>query len=413
MTTNENTGLNNLFNRMLTVGGIACIVGLIALVVLGFLNGFADVWRGYLTAYIFWWGLAMGCLAVLMIHHLSGGRWGFIMRRPLEAGAMVLVVMALAFVPIIVAVMTGNASLYEWLDAKKIAEDPLITYKVTTTGYLLPLNWTIRAVVVFALWIGLAYLLYSTSRAQDTAPDGNFTLANRMRTISGIGIPVYIVTMTMVGVDWYMSIDPHWFSAIYGVLFIVGQGLTTFACIIILLSMLTNHYPFSKVVDKNRLDEYGKLMLAFVVLWAYVNYGQYVIIWSGNIPEFTPWFVRRFAPGWQAITVILVLFHFALPFALLLSRLLKRNLRMLAAVAGLILLMRMLENFWIVAPEYTGIEFYGSSIVGMLVTYLAAFAFLGGLWCMGFAWFVRQQPVLPENDLRNDPRAMKGQVAHA
>ncbi|NJL34381.1 MAG: hypothetical protein HC893_11570, partial [Chloroflexaceae bacterium] len=112
MTTNENTGLNNLFNRMLTVGGIACIVGLIALVVLGFLNGFADVWRGYLTAYIFWWGLAMGCLAVLMIHHLSGGRWGFIMRRPLEAGAMVLVVMALAFVPIIVAVMTGNASLY-------------------------------------------------------------------------------------------------------------------------------------------------------------------------------------------------------------------------------------------------------------------------------------------------------------
>ncbi len=397
-----------LFSRVQTYGLIAAGLGLVLVLVSGFLFGFTEVWRGYLMAFVFWFGLAMGCLAVLMIYHLAGGRWGFIVRRFMESGAMVLVAMLVMFLPILFTVLTSNPAIYPWLDPAKIASDPIIAAK---GNYLNPPAWATRALIAFAVFIAIAGTLYRSSISQDSAPDGDFSLASRMRQVSGLGVLFYVVLMTMIAVDWSMSIEPHWFSAIYGVLFMVGQGLSIFAFIIVMISVIGQYQPFATIINKDRLDEYGKLMLAFVCLWAYVNYGQYIIIWSGNIQEFTPWYVNRLGEGWITLSVFLMLFHFAVPFALLLSRLLKRNLRLLSAVAAAILVMRLIEIFWLIAPDF--VVSFGSNTGTLGLSYLAAHVLLGGVWFMAFGWMLQRQPVLPTNDLRNDPRAMKGQVAHA
>jgi hypothetical protein len=397
-----------LFAKVQTYGMIAAGLGLVLLLVTGFLTSWTEVWRGYLIAYFFWFGLSMGSLGIVFLYHLAGGRWGFIVRRPMEAGAVALVAMLVMFLPIVGLVLTSNPAVYVWLDPAKIASDPIIAAK---GWYLNPGAWSSRALLALIVFIGFAFALRQSSLQQDSAPDGDFSLASRMRQLSGLGVLFYVVLMTMIAVDWAMSIEPHWFSAIYGVLFIVGQGLSIFAFIIVMVSVLVRFQPFAAIINKDRLDEYGKLMLAFVVLWAYVNYGQYIIIWSGNIHEFTPWYLNRLGEGWIVLSVFLMLFHFAVPFALLLSRLLKRNLRLLTLVAGWILFARLLEIFWLIAPDF--VNSFGSPLIALIMTYIAAHILLGGVWFMAFGWVLQRQPVLPVNDLRNDPRAMKGQVAHA
>lgn len=388
-------------SRLQLAGGAMFVIGVVACVLLLGTSGIKSFFQVYLMAYLFWFGLGMGSLALLMIHHLTGGRWGFIVRRLLEGGAMTLPLMALLFVPILL----GMGDLYKWVDPAYVAGDPILEHKEV---YLNPPAYTIRTIIYFIIWVGGAVLLYKWSGDQDKAPDGDFKPAMRMRYLSGAGMVLYVITMTMASVDWAMSIEPHFFSTMYGVLFMVGQGLSTFAFLLLVLVFMRSTQPLSEVVVPARVHDVGKLMLAFTILWTYINYGQFVIIWSGNLPEFTPWYIHRSESGWLVVSVVMLLFQFAVPFFVLLSRPLKRALSGVSIVAALVFVMQMVYIFWLIAPDFYTSGFDAST----LLPYIGALLVVGGLWLAVFAQVLKQRPLLPLNDMRNDPRARKGH-AHA
>jgi hypothetical protein len=378
----------------------AAVVGVILCFVMAIWVGVEQFFQSYLMAYIFWFGLTLGSLALLMIHHLAGFRWSFVIRRPLEAGAMLIPLVVVLFIPIVIGM--GDIY-YRWLDPEYFAGDALILGK---QGYLNVGAFLLRTIIYFGIWFALAWLFYQWSGQQDKAPDGNFSDAKRMRLLAAGGMVLYVVTMTMASVDWAMSIEPHFYSAIYGVIYMVGQGLSTLAFMLLLVYFLSQKKPMSDAVGTLEIHSLSKMMLAFVVLWTYVSYGQYIIIWSGNIPEFTPWYIHRTEEGWSLLALALILFYFAVPFFLLLSRRLKQNLSLVWGVAVLILVMRMVEIFWLIAPD-----FYTSGLT-FDPMYIGAHLLLGGIWLTSFVWMLKRRPLLPTNELRKDPRVQEGH-AHA
>jgi hypothetical protein len=389
-------------NRLQLGALVAAGLGVVLCVLLALLveNGTKQFFQSYLMAYIFWFGLGLGSLALVMIHHLSAGKWGFTVRRLLEAGGMTLPLMALLFIPIILGM---NDIYFRWLDPEYFAGDPLILHKA---DYLSQQWFIIRAIIYFVIWTLLAVTLFKFSTDQDKAPDGDFKANWRLRAVSGVGLVLYVITMTLASVDWGMSIEPHFFSTMYGVLYMVGQGLSTFAFLIIVLTLIGKDPPLDQVVSPNRIHSIGKLLLAFTVLWTYVSYGQFVIIWSGNLPEFTPWYISRSENGWNIVAISLILLQFAVPFFLLLSRPLKRRLSVLWLVALLVIIMRMVDIFWWIAPDFSDTGLYFNPL------YIANHIALGGIWLAAFAWILKRRPLLPLNDMRNDPRVQKGH-AHA
>jgi hypothetical protein len=390
--------INGLQIGALVAAGLGIV--LCVLLVLLLENGVEQFYQSYLMAYIFWFGLGLGSMALVMIHHLSAGKWGFTVRRLLEAGGMTLPLMALLFVPIVLGM---NEIYFRWLDPEYYAGDPLILHK----GDYLSQQWfIIRAIIYFVIWTLLAVMLFKFSADQDKAPDGEFKANWRLRAVSGVGLVLYVITMTLASVDWGMSIEPHFFSTMYGVLYMVGQGLSTFAFLIIILTLIGKDPPLDQVVGPNRIHSIGKLLLAFTVLWTYVSYGQFVIIWSGNLPEFTPWYIARSENGWNIVAISLILLQFAVPFFLLLSRPLKRRLSVLWLVAVLIVIMRMVDIFWWIAPDFSDTGLYFNPL------YITNHIALGGIWLAAFAWILKRRPLLPLNDMRNDPRVQKGH-AHA
>jgi hypothetical protein len=378
----------------------AAVVGVILCFVLAIWAGVEQFFQSYLMAYIFWFGLTLGSLALLMIHHLAGFRWSFVIRRPLEAAAMLLPLLVVLFIPIVIGM---EDIYYRWLDPEYFAGDALILGK---QGYLNVGAFLLRTVIYFGIWFALAWLFYQWSGQQDKAPDGDFGDAKRMRLLAGGGMVLYVVTMTMASVDWAMSIEPHFYSAIYGVIYMVGQGLSTLAFMLLLVYFLSQKKPMSDAVGTLEIHSLSKMMLAFVVLWTYVSYGQYIIIWSGNIPEFTPWYINRTEEGWSLLAMALILFYFAVPFFLLLSRRLKQNLSLVWGVAILILVMRSVEIFWLIAPD-----FYTSGFT-FDPMYIGVHLLLGGIWLTSFVWMLKRRPLLPSNELRKDPRVQGGH-AHA
>lgn len=349
----------------------------------------------YLVGYVFWINMALGMLFLLMIQHLTGGAWGVVTRRVLEAGARTLPALAVLFVPVIL----GMHSLYEWTHADAVAADKILQHKapyLNTTGFLT------RAAVYFVVWGGVGLLLAAWSRSQDQTGRPEFT--QRMRTLSGPGVVMYGLTVTFMSTDWFMSLEPHWFSTMYPVLFVVGQGLAAFTMTIIMVVWLSGRAPLAGVVTEKHLHDLGKLMLAFVMLWAYTNFSQFLITWSGNLREEVPWYLKRTQEGWLAVALILVIFHFALPFALLLSRKVKQNARLLAGIAGVVLVMRVLDLFWFLRPAVPhggGDEHHGLSLMTALSTVwidVSALAAIGGIWMFLFLRGLSRRPLLPVND---------------
>ena len=372
--------LDRLERTGLGLGGVF-LVALAA----GLLTDRGQFFRSYLYGYLFWVLVGVGSLGLAMLSHLTGGLWGLVPRRLHEAAARTLPAMGLAFVPVVL----GASSIYSWANPDVVAADALLQEK---SVYLNVRFFTLRAVLYFVVWGLLAYRLSSWSRQQDQGADEG--RAARMRGLSALGLVLLFLTTTFAAVDWGMSLAPHWFSTIYGVLFIVGAALSALSFTIVLLARLAAEAPFKAALQPVTVHDLGKLLLAFTMLWGYVNFSQFLIVWSGNISEETPFYLNRMHGGWNVVAMVLIVFHFGLPFALLLSRSLKRNARALAAVAALMLLMQLVDLFWLVAPDLAS---HGHGHVPLRVHWMdvAAVLGLGGLFVWLFTRQLRGASLLP------------------
>ena len=363
--------------RSLIVGVIAAIVCVA--------GGFFDpeqFYRSYIWCYMFFIGVPLGCTALLMLQYLTGGAWGMIIRRPCEAASRTIPLLLVLFVPIVL----GMSHLYQWSHPEIVAHDAVLQHKQV---YLNVPFFLIRAGLYFVGWMLVAHLLYKWSGDQDR---GDARASGRLAAISGPGLIFYGFSVTFMAVDWILSINPHWFSTIFGLLFIAGEALSALAFLICVLVILSSRRPMDEVLTHRHMHDVGKLMLAFVMVWAYFSFSQLLVIWSGNLPEEIPWYLNRFGGGWQYIGVALVLFHFALPFALLLSRDLKRNFNLLRNVAVGILIIRFVDLYWMVAPDFHKMHFTVS-----WMDVVMPFA-LGGIWLAAFLWQLQQRPLMPVGD---------------
>jgi hypothetical protein len=370
--------LAGLQRRLFVAGGVGAAVSLVGLLV-----DLRQFLQSYLMAYMLCLGVTLGCLALGMIHQLSGGAWGVVIRRPIGAATRVLPVMTLMFLPIAL----GMTRLYVWTNADLVAHDEVLQHKHL---YLNIPFFLIRAAIYFLVWNGLSYLLNSWSLEQDRTADPR--LARRMQILSGGGLVAYGVTITFASFDWMMSLEPHWFSTIYGVLIMGGQGLSALAFLIVALVWLSRRPPLDRIIVPAHFHDLGNLMLAFVMLWAYFSFSQYLIIWSGNLPAEIGWYLHRLQTGWRAVGLTLILCHFAAPFVVLLSRRVKRQPDLLIKVAVGVLIVRLIDLFWLIAPEFhqTGISVSWMDIVVPLT--------FGSIWLGCFIWQLRGRAILPLHD---------------
>jgi hypothetical protein len=343
-----------------------------------------EFFRSYLLAFVFWNGLAVGSLAVLMLQYLTGGAWGIAIRRELEAATRTLPLMAAAFLPI----AFGLHRLYAWTHADVVAKDELLQKKA---GYLNAPFFLARAAFAFAAWMLVAYFLNRWSREQDTRPDHQ-AIDRKLQLLSGGGLVLYALTTTFTAIDWVMSLEPHWYSTMYGVLFMVGQGLGALALATFAVVRLSRHAPVSRFFGGRHLHDLGKMMFAFTMIWAYVNFSQYLIVWSGNLPEEIVWYLARFRGGWGWVGLAVLLLHFVLPFLLLLSRRANRDPGTLLAAAGLLVGMRFVDIAWLLLPAFSKGHFQ------IHPTDLTLPIGLGGLWLGLYIRNLTSRPLLPVND---------------
>jgi hypothetical protein len=374
--------LAGLQRRFLLGGAAASAIALI-----GFFLNPTQFFQSYLMAYMWCLGATLGCLALGMVHQLSGGAWGVLIRRPIGAASRVLPVLTALFLPI----LAGMHRLYRWTDPAEMVHDEALQHKAL---YLNVPFFIVRAVVYFAVWNALVFFLNRWSLQQDATADPQ--LARRMQRLSAGGLLAYGLTITFASFDWLMALDPHWFSTIYGVIIIGGQGLTALAVLIVILVWLSRRPPLQGIVQPIHLHDLGNLMLAFTMLWAYFSFSQYLIIWAGNLPREIAWYVHRSYTSWRLVAAVLMLFHFALPFVLLLSRQIKRHGETIFKVAIGILAVRVVDLFWLIAPEF---HRDGLSVNWMDVVLPLA---LGSLWFGCFIWQLRGRAILPVHDPQFD-----------
>jgi len=377
------------FQRWALAIGIAAL----GVCVAGAFRAPTQFFRSYLLAFVFWIGIPLGCSAILMLHHLVGGTWGFAIRRFLESGARTTWLMAVLMIPI----LFGLRVLYSWADPGKASLDPVLAHK---QFYLNVPFFIGRTVVYFVAWLAIAHFLVKWSLEQDQTAEADLT--KRLQTLSGPGLLIYGLTVTYASVDWVMSLEPHWFSTIYSMIFMVTQGLSAMAFVTILAMLLADRKPLSRILSPLVMNDLGNLLLTFTMLWAYLSFSQYLIIWAGNLQDEIPWYVSRASGGWTWIALILIVFHFAVPFFLLLMRFVKRRRRLLAAVAVELIVMSLIDMFWLTVPAY---ERSGPQFQWM--DWLATVG-IGGIWLWLFLSQLRSQPLVP----LHDPRLELGGVAH-
>jgi hypothetical protein len=365
---------------------VALIIGAVfsLLLLVGAFISREQFFRSYLIGFVFWAGVALGALALLMLQHLTGGGWGLVIRRVLEAASRTIPLLLILFVPLAL----GLSHLYPWMHHEEMAKSAALISKAE--HYLNRNFFLLRAAGYFAIWLVLTYFLNHWSREQDRTADRLFR--RRMKILSGPGLALFVLTTTFASIDWVMSLDPEWSSTMFGFLFVASWALSAMAFVIATLSLLANREPMAGVVAPSHFHDLGKLLLALVMLWAYFAFSQFLIIWSGNLPEETTWYLHRTRGGWGGIALAVIVLHFALPFLLLLSRDFKRNAHKLAMLAAFLLFMRLVDLFWLIEPEFHHGHFHLSwmDVVAPLG--------IGGLWIATFCWQLQKRPLVPFND---------------
>jgi hypothetical protein len=300
-------------------------------------------YHSYLLGYMWCFGLGLGSLAVLMIYHATGGGWGTVIRRILEAGSRTLPALAIAFVPILI----GAHRIYPWTRPEVVAKDPDLQRLSAT--YLNLRLFVFRTVLYFVAWIVLAVWLNRQSDRQDREA---VVLDTRLRGVSCSGLVVYGLTVTFAVIDWTMSIDPHWISSIYGLLFFAGHGLIAWSFAVVILARLMRHEPMKDIVKPDQVLDNGKLLLACTMLWGWFTLSQWLIIWAGNLPDEISWYLDRTRGGWRQFAYFVVIGQFFIPFFLLLSRGLKSNAQKLMWLALWIIFMRYWDLYWLIVPDF-------------------------------------------------------------
>jgi hypothetical protein len=356
------------------VGAVACVIGVIVAP-----QAFV---AAYLAAYHYALGFGLGCLMLLMIYHLTGGAWGFLLRRILEAGARTLPVLAALFLPIAL----GLRHLFPWAEPELAKSLPILEHQRPYMNLLLFLT---RAVAYFAIWCALAVVLSRWSRRQDES--GDPALANRMAALSAGGLVAVALTLHFAAIDWVMALQPTFHSTIFGPLLGGGQVLSAHAFALIVLALLLRRTPLGMYASPDAFNDLANLLLTFLVVFAYMVYFQYMLVWIANIRHEAAWFRPRTEGAWGIVALVLIVLHLAVPFFLLLMRDIKRNPRALAWVGGLILVTHLVFRFQQTLPVF---DVSGAShLVGVAVVLC-----VGGLWLADFLWELGRLPPVALND---------------
>lgn len=349
-------------------------------------GAFADrdrFFHAYLVGWLFWFAVATGCLGLLMLHHLSGGRWGLVLRRPMEAGARTMPVVGLLAVPLLL----GLDRLFIWTDHARVEADYLLHHKAPYLNEPFFIGRTVGAIVVF--WL-LALVLSRRSAAQDSGEGA--ARAWSMQKLSAGGLLLWVLVVSFLGFDWLMSLDPHWFSSLFGAIFLAGCGIAALTFLILVARWLSLREPMGAVLTSRRFHDFGTLLFAFVMFFTYLGISQFIIAYQGNIPEEVIWFKERFHAGWAWVAVALLVFHFFFPFLILLSRAVKRRSGLLAGIAAFVLFMRWVDLIWLTRPTLVH--------EGFPLTWIdpAALLGIGGLWVFAFARELGRRTLLPVGD---------------
>lgn len=342
----------------------------------------------YLSAFIFWFGLSIGCLNVAMIHHLTGGAWGKVTRRFHEAGYMNLPVLAILFIPI----LFGLHELYPWANSAAVAADKVLKQKSVYEN--VPL-FILRAIIFFAIWIQMGFLLRKWSLQQDFSAD--ISPVVKARTLSGPGVVIVPFTVTFAFVDWIMSIEVAWYSTIFGIILLAGGVLIALALGVILLAWFQHESPLAANFSRKQFLDLGNMMLTFVMFWAYVAFSQLLITYSGDQPHGVSWYLHRIAGRWKWLLGSIALFQFLAPFLFLLFRSHKQNINMLAGLAAVIFFVNALQNFWAVAPTFypEGLEIHWTDFTAWLG--------IGGIWMGVFALTLKKHPLVVRTVMETQP----------
>ena len=370
----------------------ALVVGLIALAgaaILGFTTA-GSFFESYLMSYMFILGLSLGSLMLVFVVHLAGGSWGALILRPLEAAVSLIPLLALLFIPILFAMR----DLYPWTDPVFVAAWPMVEAK---TAYLNTPFFIARAVAVFAIWTLGAFLYRSLSRRQDeTSAESQAGRAGyRMKSMAGLWVVLYIITMTFASFDWAMSVTPTWFSGIYPGILMSSQVISALALIILVMVALAKVNPtIDKLLTPKRLQDLGNLLMAVTMFWAYTHISQLIIQWSNNVSETATWYYSRLGPDWVGFSAFILFFGFFAPFMILFSRWVKRRRRALSIVAVWALVVQLLNIYWILAPEFqrSGAQL---TLIDVLLT-----IGMVGIWLALYARALGARNVLPANDPR-------------
>src|SRR5581483_9138003 len=378
-----------------TIGQRSLIIGVIfsiGAIALAFTRP-DEFYRGYLLGYMDWLGVALGSMAIIMIRHRTGGGWGSVIRRILGAAMRTLPVLAVLFIPIIIGVLQHRN--YPWLMPLDAIQDPHVREHLEKHGfikgaYLNAGGFIIRAIIYLVIWNVLSFLLSMWSKQTDTpnAPDNT----QKFKAVAGPGLILYAFTITFATIDWVMSLDPSWISTIFGLIILAGELLSAICFAIVAERILVDYKPMSELLKPDFVHDHGKWTLTFFMLWAYFSFSQWLIIWAGNLPNEITFYLKRINNGWGSVALFLAFFHFCIPFVILLSRPLKRNIRKLVWVAVWLLFMRFVDLFWIIEPNFS--KNFAVTIADIVVPIA-----IGAIWLFFFCRNLASLPLVPAYDI--------------